>query len=76
MKNGHSSEKLDWLKKGDFLLLTMAYKDAIKAGKKDFTVPLSGFEGSPESRTHISQFVVDKGLTYKSDGLNWVFHIS
>ena len=76
MKNGHSKEELDWLKKADFLLLNMAYDDAVKAGEKDFKVPLSGFEGSPESLTHISQFAVNKGLTYKSDGLNWVFHIS
>lgn len=76
MKSGYSQEILDWLEKSDLLLLKMSYDKAVKANKKSFSIPLSGFEGSPEYKQHISAFVTSKGLTYKSDGVNYVFHIS
>lgn len=76
MKAKHSKQELEYLKDGDFWLLNTSYEKAMQAGDKEFKVPISGFEGSPEANKHISQFVLSNGLSYKSDGLNFVFRIA
>ncbi|MEY8737152.1 hypothetical protein AB9M75_08020 [Lactobacillus sp. AN1001] len=70
-----SQEYLEWLKKGDFLLLETSYNQAIENGKKEFSVHRSGFEGSPKYLSHIIQFASKNKLYYEDMGDHFIFHI-
>lgn len=76
MSYGPSQEELDWLKKSDYLLLKLAYQKAVEAGKSQFKVHVSGFEGSPRAMHHIAQFALSKGLSYENNGMYFIFHKS